>query len=354
MNSLKTPFLFFFGIILLLPFVCAAQYQFSGRVDTEHQEGSIYLSVVDDYRKISGVYPEQILKKTKADSTGYFSFNGNNLPTENRIYRIHIDLCSEDTQNTEHFTGHCLRSKEIVFVANNNTTIELPFSFANEMFCSVVSENEKAHTFLKIDSLKNDMKFAFGTYRSEANKKLNTKKWFSIFQQYGEQLQEPLAELYSYTFFSDRSNNLHAYYLEDLKTNAYYDDLLARLKAKYPESNYVKQYESELNADRYLIASLPEDQLPWWVYLASAVAVISLFGNYYFFGKVKNLENRAASKASLSAQEQKVLDLILQDKSNKEIADTLFVSTSTVKTHINNLYKKLQVTSRAEVKALYA
>ncbi|HIN98295.1 MAG TPA: LuxR family transcriptional regulator, partial [Flavobacteriaceae bacterium] len=48
-----------------------------------------------------------------------------------------------------------------------------------------------------------------------------------------------------------------------------------------------------------------------------------------------------------------ILDLILDQKSNKEIATELFVSVSTVKTHINNIYKKLGVSSRDEVKALY-
>ena len=40
------------------------------------------------------------------------------------------------------------------------------------------------------------------------------------------------------------------------------------------------------------------------------------------------------------------------DKTNKEIGSELFISVSTVKTHINNLYKKLNVTSRDEVKNL--
>ena len=55
----------------------------------------------------------------------------------------------------------------------------------------------------------------------------------------------------------------------------------------------------------------------------------------------------------LTQQEQKVLDLILENKTNKEIAQEIFVSVSTVKTHINNLYKKLNVTSREQVKLLY-
>ena len=331
-----------------------AQYQFEGAVNPENLDGRIYLSVVDDFRKISGVYPEQILNETLADSSGYFSFAGNNLPSENKIYRIHIDNCNEADQNTSHFTGHCPNSKEIIFVANNTTHLELPFSFENEMFCRVVSTNEKAKSFLKIDSLKSDMRFAFGTYRSEANRRLNSKKWFNILQQYGEQLQEPLAELYSYAFLSDRSSDLYGYYLEDLKTNPYYDDLLFRLQQKYPGTQYTRQYEAELNSDRYLIATQTKASLPWWAYLGIGVALLSVLVNVYFFGKIRKLKNNDQAKGSLTQQENKVLDLILQDKTNKEIAIQMFVSVSTVKTHINNLYKKLQVGSRDEVKSLYS
>ena len=331
-----------------------AQFEFIGSVNLDNLDGKIYLSVVEDYRKISGVHPEQILDQTQADSSGVFSFKGNNLPSENKIYRIHLDNCSELDQKTAHFTGHCPNSKEVIFIANNNTKLSLPFSFENQMFCTVVSSNEKASSFLKIDSLKNDMRFAFGTYRSEANRKLNSKKWFSIFQQYGEQLQEPLAELYSFAFFSDRSSDLYGYYLEDLKVNSYYDNLLARLQAKYPDTQYVKQYAAELESDRHLVATQQTSSLPWWAYLGGGIALFSILGNFYFFGKIKKIKDSGTAKKSLTQQENKILDLILQDKTNKEIATTMFVSVSTVKTHINNLYKKLQVGSREEVKSLYS
>ncbi|WP_461305016.1 helix-turn-helix domain-containing protein [Aureisphaera sp.] len=327
-----------------------AQYQFSGKVNSENLDGRIYLSVVEDYRKMSGVYPEQILNETQADSLGYFQFNGNNLPDENRMYRIHIDNCNEEEERVNHFTGHCPNSKEIVFVANNHTELMLPFSFENEMFCEVVSPNEQSKALLKIDSLKNDMRFAFSTYRSEANRKLNSKKWFSILQQYGEQLQEPLAELYSYAFLSDRSNELYGYYLEDLKKNTYYDNLLVRLQEKYPDSPYTQQYAAELQSDRYLIAQHAKSELPWWFWLLTTISALSLLGNYYFFKKNKKLVRKDSSKSNLTQQENKVLELILQDKSNKEIASQLFVSVSTVKTHINNVYKKLNVSSREEAK----
>lgn len=51
----------------------------------------------------------------------------------------------------------------------------------------------------------------------------------------------------------------------------------------------------------------------------------------------------------LSKQERNVQNLILQGKTNKEIARELFISLSTVKTHITNIYSKLKVADRREL-----
>ena len=171
-------------------------------------------------------------------------------------------------------------------------------------------------------------------------------------QDYGEFLDEPLAELYIFSFLSNRSNNLYSYYLKDLKKNDYYLNLLNRLKEKYPNSSYTLRYENELQADLFLVNNDKDKLFSWWVYLIIIVLIFSIFINFYLFRKNKNLKTDSFSKEKLTSQEQKTLSLILNDKSNKEIASELFISVSTVKTHINNLYKKLNVTSREEVKNL--
>lgn len=51
---------------------------------------------------------------------------------------------------------------------------------------------------------------------------------------------------------------------------------------------------------------------------------------------------------TISPQEYKVLNLIWSGNKNKEIAEKLFVSINTVKTHVIKLYQKLEVQSRAE------
>jgi LuxR family maltose regulon positive regulatory protein len=53
----------------------------------------------------------------------------------------------------------------------------------------------------------------------------------------------------------------------------------------------------------------------------------------------------------LSERELEVLQLIASGKSNRRIASELFVSVGTVKTHINNLYRKLDAHSRTQAVA---
>jgi DNA-binding NarL/FixJ family response regulator len=55
----------------------------------------------------------------------------------------------------------------------------------------------------------------------------------------------------------------------------------------------------------------------------------------------------------LTEREAEVLKLLARGKANKQIAHELFVAVSTVKTHVNNLYRKLGVSSRTQA-ALYA
>ncbi|TMU51083.1 response regulator transcription factor [Flagellimonas algicola] len=61
------------------------------------------------------------------------------------------------------------------------------------------------------------------------------------------------------------------------------------------------------------------------------------------------LHRRSLPNAHLSRQEKNVKALILEGKTNKEIANELFISLSTVKTHITSIYSKLNVKGRQEL-----
>jgi two-component system, NarL family, response regulator LiaR len=52
--------------------------------------------------------------------------------------------------------------------------------------------------------------------------------------------------------------------------------------------------------------------------------------------------------SDLTEREMEVLNLVVQGKSNQQIAEAMFLSLATVKAHVGNILSKLQVSSRAE------
>ncbi len=51
---------------------------------------------------------------------------------------------------------------------------------------------------------------------------------------------------------------------------------------------------------------------------------------------------------SLTAREREVLNLLAKGRSNRDIAEELFITNKTVKNHLSRIYEKLEVHSRAE------
>lgn len=65
---------------------------------------------------------------------------------------------------------------------------------------------------------------------------------------------------------------------------------------------------------------------------------------------VSNRPNKENQVEELSARHKQVFDLIVIGKSNKEIMDELCIELSTLKTHINKIYKILEIKSRQQIK----
>ncbi len=60
------------------------------------------------------------------------------------------------------------------------------------------------------------------------------------------------------------------------------------------------------------------------------------------------IDEEIIKELGLSKREMEVLQQIAEGHSNQEIADRLFVSLNTIKTHINNIYTKLDVKRRTQ------
>ncbi|MBA3849170.1 MAG: DNA-binding response regulator [Opitutus sp.] len=58
--------------------------------------------------------------------------------------------------------------------------------------------------------------------------------------------------------------------------------------------------------------------------------------------------------AQLSAQERRVLALVAEGKTNKEVAEQMGLSDKTVKNYLSNIFEKLQISRRSQAAVLYA
>ena len=73
----------------------------------------------------------------------------------------------------------------------------------------------------------------------------------------------------------------------------------------------------------------------------------------YQYGQEQHEAEPAGNAAliePLSEQEQRIMRLLAAGQSNAEIAEAFFISVNTVKTHVKNIYSKLGVSSRAELR----
>lgn len=66
---------------------------------------------------------------------------------------------------------------------------------------------------------------------------------------------------------------------------------------------------------------------------------------------IRQREPQKAQLIDISRREREILRLIAAGLTNTEIADRLFVSVNTVKTHVKHIFSKLDVESRAQAVA---
>ena len=161
-------------------------------------------------------------------------------------------------------------------------------------------------------------------------------------------------ELYAFHLYANETSFCRPFYLKDLKHNEYYFNLLDKISNTYPDSEYATQLENDLNKDNYTLLKEKNASTSIFMYLIGGLLVISLLLNFILFRK-QNLKKDIPLDYTklLTPQEQNVFELMHKKHSNKNIAEQLFISVSTVKTHINNIYSKLNISSRKDVESFF-
>lgn len=322
-----------------------SQYSISGYLSTKEKNKTVYLSLLK-YNEEIAIYPEQVLTSTKTDSTGYFEITGKLLPNENKLYRIHSNL-KENSEGFD-FIEEGKDKNYHNFIFSNIDSIYFPRGentwFNHPQNTNVAEKQWRMSTDYELSLLKEHSQSQNTDALIQAEKNLLNE--FKIFC--SDSLSHPLVKLLAYSHLKRNVSSLSL----DFKSNPdFYYDISKELNKSYSGNSYYLQYQEEIAK---LSSSLTEQKYIFHKnlnYFLGAVILILFVSLLYLFQKLKNKKKQETNLefSTLTIQEEKIAKLIFEGKSNKEIAAILFISLSTVKSHIGNINSKLNITNRRQL-----
>lgn len=127
----------------------------------------------------------------------------------------------------------------------------------------------------------------------------------------------------------------------------HYPEMKLIIFSSYSDRHYIED-AMQAGANGYILKSIDISEL---------VEVIRAFARNeqpmspYLLDQAIEWENASGgenAKKLLTKREKQILVCLTRGQGNKEISDSLYISTETVKTHIKNIFKKLDVKSRLE------
>lgn len=332
-------------IVFLLVYMSGySQYQISGYINTKEKNKTIFLSLLK-YSEENAIYPDQVLTSTEADSTGYFEIAGKLLSDENKLYRIHSNTREEGELLEFIASGDNKNYHQFIF--SNDDTIH--FQKGEQIwFSNPVNTNKEDLQWRRAINFELDLLKEYSKTTNNEGIIQAEKKYLSEYKKYAtESLTGSLAKLMVFAHLK-REIDLAQDFRSDPK---FYNELLKKLNEDYSGISYYSQYEADLSK---LSASLYKEKYDYHKRLnyVLAIIIVALLGGMIYLLrmiKAKARQELNSELSTLTMQEEKVARLICTGKSNKDIASELFISQSTIKTHISNIYSKLNINNRKQL-----
>ncbi len=338
---MKKYFILFFVIFCQNAF---GQYKISGYLKTDKPYKTVYLSALrfDEHNQM---YERQIITSVQTDSIGYFEFKGNLLPKQDQFYRIYSNI----NEGSLDFIRSPQRRNYHNFIFSNKDTIFFPENSNLFWFTNAVNTNDADKEYQQMLAFENKLRNEFNNTQNVEILDEIQNAFLDRYKIYcRDSIKSPLVSLLAYSRIKNAIKDLNADYDED---PVFYNTLLSKLEKTYGNSSYYLQFREELlllAKDKVFKKYTFHRNLN---YLLLFLLVAALIFATKIFLKNKQLIKQHTNEnySHLTEQERKITELLLQGKSNKEIASALFISLSTVKTHLTNIYAKLKVSNRQQV-----
>lgn len=328
-----------------------AEYEIRGKINlSDSWQHQIFLATVNKLDDYYNANPEFIIQVGNINEDGTFTLRGDNLPLEPRFYRLYLikeensefDACLYVGGDDHNF---------IHLILDNNTQIEIqsdPNHFAP--FGNYTVIGDQANQELRDLSMMIFPSFYFYQIKFPSELQFSQQKLNRDLFDFADSCDHILVALSAIM-----NTDMDKYY--DLEAEKYLGFGI-RLSAELNNHPYTENYFRKMN---YYNGDLNESSVPTWVFPIIGALLTALLLALLYILKLKNQLSKVGastpttlvqSRPTFTRQEEKILSLILEEKSNKEIASELFIELSTVKTHINKLYAKLGAKNRAEAKSL--
>lgn len=328
-------------VFITMSHYCCGQYSISGYLDSTYINKRVYLSLLR-YDEQNAISDDQILTSTFVDSSGYFSITGKLLSNKHKMYRIHANLEADslgldfaDTDEIKNYHN---------FIFSNSDTLVLKTS-GSRWFSPIANTNLVDKEWRKINLYKISLRKEFSrTINVEARTHSSSQFLSELKSYFRETKTHPLIKLILLSEIQE--NNLRKDFEKD---SEFYLTLQKELNSYFSSKSYALQLDDLISK---LAIAKTQQQLNFYKQLVYILGVISLLLLFIIILLlVRTKKHPITSKVdtiTLTNQEEKIAELIIQEKTNKEIASDLFISLSTVKTHIRNLYAKYEVSNRQQ------
>lgn len=318
---------FFFLVLVLSGTGLWAQNAITGfvhREDTTAWESKVYLSEIK-MKDLPNYERTRLVATTVVGRDGYFTFERKLIADKDAVYRLHMDRIKEILDKAT--------SNDKLFILSQKDSIQ--FKKGKTLFGPYHNTN-------KADAEWQALRRFEATLRGKETN-LADSTTLAYAKALNGYTKDSLRILMVKLIGIHELENKKLLYRDIAKNPNYYVALLEELKA------------SDLDRTQYLFL---ENKLAFITteevtrkYRTSKIlnVVLALFMGGLLLVLLNKGRRNPGAGLDLSRQERKVQRLILAGKSNKEIADELFISISTVKTHITHIYGKLKVTNRSEL-----
>ncbi len=331
-------------LIILFASFCSAYSMatnIKGQVNIDASwEPLIYLSVINSFDDLNTASYDFLIYQAKIDSLGYFEINDIEIPNDEMMYRLHI--CKKgDPVSTIIIGGK--NENFIHFIMKNGDNINIVIDKKLPLFRNSIAEGHTANESLR-------ELFRLRKNLNSPPELPSAQKRLFLRQQIHEDYCK-LADTSSHSII----RLMAIYFVNESFASTDRLVLMENIQDKTEESDtsspYYKAFIDELTYLKFQNTS-PEKGYNWLIW---ALPLLILMGSIAVRQLAKKKQSATSKNefsdlmSQLSVQEKRVLDLLKEGKSNKEIATDLHIEVSTVKSHLNKIYSRLGVKSRKEI-----